>query len=78
VTYVVFCLQGVNCLLRRLRDRDEPIHGLLAGFLAGGSMMWYKSSTIALYLASKLAEVSYSQSCCTQVLILIFSPSVTK
>lgn len=32
---------------------------MLAGFLAGWSMLWYKSSTIALYTAYKLAEVLY-------------------
>ena len=44
-------------MLRWLRDRDSPEHGLIAGFLAGSSMMFYKSSTAALWLASKLAEV---------------------
>ena len=51
------CFQAVNCLLRWARDKDHPLHGAVAGFLAGSSMMFYKSSTIALYLASKLAEV---------------------
>nr|XP_022295310.1 transmembrane protein 135-like isoform X1 [Crassostrea virginica] len=49
----------VNCLLRWLRNKDSEIHGLLAGFLSGWSMLWYKSSTIALYTAYKLAEVLY-------------------
>ncbi|XP_011435666.2 transmembrane protein 135 isoform X2 [Magallana gigas] len=49
----------VNCLLRWLRNKDSEVHGLLAGFLAGWSMLWYKSSTIALYTAYKLAEVLY-------------------
>lgn len=49
----------VNCLLRWVRDKDESLHGLLAGFLAGWSMMWYKSSTLALYTCYKLAEVLY-------------------
>ncbi len=50
-------MQAVNCLLRWLRNEDNELHGLLAGFVAGLSMMWYKSSTIAMYFASKLVEV---------------------
>ncbi|XP_048767436.2 transmembrane protein 135-like isoform X2 [Ostrea edulis] len=49
----------VNCLLRWLRNKDSETYGLLGGFLAGWSMLWYKSSTIALYTAYKLAEVLY-------------------
>lgn len=49
----------VNCLLRWLRDRDDPIHGLIAGFVAGSSMLWYRSGTLALYVTSKLAESLY-------------------
>ncbi|KAL5009518.1 hypothetical protein ScPMuIL_011823 [Solemya velum] len=51
--------RGVNCLLRWLRNHDSSLHGLLAGFLAGWSMLWYKSSTVALYAATKLAERLY-------------------
>lgn len=32
---------------------------LYAGFLAGMSMMFYKSTSISTYLASKLVEVKY-------------------
>ena len=32
---------------------------MVAGFLAGWSMLWYKSQTIALYAAFKLAEILY-------------------
>ncbi|XP_062601770.1 transmembrane protein 135-like isoform X1 [Saccostrea cucullata] len=49
----------VNCLMRWMRNKDSEMYGLLAGFLAGWSMLWYKSSTIALYTAYKLAEVLY-------------------
>ncbi|WAR08065.1 TM135-like protein [Mya arenaria] len=48
--------RALNCVLRWLRDRDDSLHGLVAGFVAGWSMMYYKSSTIALYTASKVAE----------------------
>ncbi|CAH1798581.1 unnamed protein product [Owenia fusiformis] len=49
----------VLCSLRWMRDHDSEAHGLVAGFLAGWSMGFYKSTTIALYLASKLAETMY-------------------
>ena len=50
-------MQAVNCLLRWVRRKDEACHGMVAGFLAGCSSYFYKSSTIALFSASKLAEV---------------------
>ena len=53
----MFYFQAINCLLRWLRKRDDSIHGLFAGFLAGWSMMFYKGPTLALYTASKLLEV---------------------
>ncbi|XP_021352621.1 transmembrane protein 135-like isoform X2 [Mizuhopecten yessoensis] len=51
--------RAVNCCLRHIRNSDSDIHGLLAGVLAGWSMLWYKSVTAALYTAFKLAEVLY-------------------
>ncbi|XP_064594314.1 transmembrane protein 135-like [Liolophura sinensis] len=51
--------RAVSCVLRWVRDKDEELHGLVAGFLAGASMMWYKSVTITLYMATKLAEILY-------------------
>lgn len=51
--------RGVNCVLRWLRKEDAHLHGLLAGFLAGWSLVFYKSSTIALYTACKAAEMLY-------------------
>ena len=47
----------MHCLLRWLRDKEDELHGLVSGFLAGWSMLWFKSQTIALYAAFKLAEV---------------------
>ncbi|XP_076079713.1 transmembrane protein 135-like isoform X1 [Mytilus galloprovincialis] len=55
----VAIFRAVNCLLRWLRDKDDSLHGMVAGFLAGWSMLWYKSQTIALYAAFKLAEILY-------------------
>jgi len=55
--YIFFVFQAVNCLLRWVRNKDDDLHGMVAGFLAGWSMLWYKSQTIALYAAFKLAEV---------------------
>ncbi|XP_060597965.1 transmembrane protein 135-like isoform X2 [Ruditapes philippinarum] len=49
----------LNCLLRWLREKDEALHGLVAGFVAGWSMLFYKSQTVALYTALKLSEMLY-------------------
>ncbi|XP_010784273.1 transmembrane protein 135 [Notothenia coriiceps] len=49
--------KGTSCLLRWLRNIDDELHALIAGFLAGTSMFFYKSTSISMYLFSKLVEV---------------------
>ncbi|KAL4232754.1 hypothetical protein ACF0H5_007442 [Mactra antiquata] len=56
---LVGLFRGINCILRRIRNKDDAIHGAVAGFCAGWSMLFYKSQTIALYTASKLVEMIY-------------------
>ncbi|XP_034034251.1 transmembrane protein 135 [Thalassophryne amazonica] len=51
--------KGTSCFLRWLRDLDDELHALIAGFLAGMSMFFYKSTTISMYLFSKLVETMY-------------------
>lgn len=51
--------KGTSCFLRWLRNLDDELHALIAGSLAGVSMMFYKSTTISMYLASKLVEAMY-------------------
>ncbi|XP_006628179.1 transmembrane protein 135 [Lepisosteus oculatus] len=51
--------KGTSCFLRWVRNLDDELHALIAGFLAGVSMMFYKSTTISMYLASKLVETMY-------------------
>ncbi|KAM5246063.1 transmembrane protein 135 isoform 2-T2 [Ctenodactylus gundi] len=51
--------KGTSCFLRWIRNLDDELHALIAGFLAGVSMMFYKSTTISMYLASKLVETIY-------------------
>ncbi|KAH9525001.1 hypothetical protein Btru_000073 [Bulinus truncatus] len=51
--------RAVNCVLRWIRNKDSDSHGLLAGALAGLSMGFYKSVTVALYAATKLSEILY-------------------
>ncbi|XP_044297455.1 transmembrane protein 135 isoform X3 [Varanus komodoensis] len=51
--------KGTSCLLRWVRNLDDELHALIAGSLAGMSMMFYKSTTISMYLASKLVEAMY-------------------
>uniref|UniRef100_A0A4W3IYZ9 Transmembrane protein 135 n=1 Tax=Callorhinchus milii TaxID=7868 RepID=A0A4W3IYZ9_CALMI len=51
--------KGTSCFLRWVRNLDDELHALIAGFLAGISMMFYKSTAISMYLASKLVETMY-------------------
>uniref|UniRef100_A0A8C7YHA7 Transmembrane protein 135 n=1 Tax=Oryzias sinensis TaxID=183150 RepID=A0A8C7YHA7_9TELE len=51
--------KGASCLLRWIRNIDDELHALVAGFLAGISMFFYKSTTISMYLFSKLVETMY-------------------
>uniref|UniRef100_A0A671X188 Transmembrane protein 135 n=1 Tax=Sparus aurata TaxID=8175 RepID=A0A671X188_SPAAU len=51
--------KGTSCLLRWLRNIDDELHALIAGFLAGMSMFFYKSTTISMYLFTKLVETMY-------------------
>ncbi|XP_070773231.1 transmembrane protein 135 [Enoplosus armatus] len=51
--------KGTSCLLRWLRNIDDELHALIAGFLAGTSMFFYKSTTISMYLFTKLVETMY-------------------
>ncbi|KAI3373661.1 hypothetical protein L3Q82_022272, partial [Scortum barcoo] len=51
--------KGTSCLLRWVRNIDDELHALIAGFLAGTSMFFYKSTTISMYLFTKLVETMY-------------------
>ncbi|KAK3792572.1 hypothetical protein RRG08_009931 [Elysia crispata] len=51
--------RAVNCVLRWVRGRDAAVHGLVGGALAGLSLRFYRSVTIALYAATKLVEILY-------------------
>lgn len=57
--FFVSIYKGTSCLLRWLRDIDDELHALVAGFLAGISMFFYKSPTISMYLFCKLVETMY-------------------
>ncbi|XP_019385919.1 PREDICTED: transmembrane protein 135 isoform X3 [Crocodylus porosus] len=56
---ISYCVKGTSCFLRWVRNLDDELHALIAGSLAGVSMMFYKSTTISMYLASKLVETMY-------------------
>ncbi|KAK8788800.1 hypothetical protein V5799_021424 [Amblyomma americanum] len=49
----------VSCLLRWSGDGRSDWHALPAGLLAGLSMFWYPSPSMALYLVWKLVENTY-------------------
>ncbi|KAK7493002.1 hypothetical protein BaRGS_00015732, partial [Batillaria attramentaria] len=51
--------RAVNCALRWWREKDDAIHGMVAGLLAGGTMYFYKSVTVAMFSCAKLVEVMY-------------------
>ncbi|GAB6029292.1 hypothetical protein CHUAL_005057 [Chamberlinius hualienensis] len=50
---------SVNCCLRWLTKRDDPLFSLPAGFLAGLSMFFYRSSTVAWYVGWRVLEIFY-------------------
>uniref|UniRef100_UPI00358DE174 transmembrane protein 135 isoform X1 n=1 Tax=Myxine glutinosa TaxID=7769 RepID=UPI00358DE174 len=54
-----FLYKATSCILRWTRDSDEEEHALLSGFVAGLSMFFYQSTSISMYLASKLVETLY-------------------
>ncbi|XP_070839874.1 transmembrane protein 135 [Chaetodon trifascialis] len=51
--------KGTSCLLRWVRNIDDELHALIAGFLAGLSMFFYRSTTTSMYLFTKLVETLY-------------------
>ncbi|XP_059144483.1 transmembrane protein 135-like [Physella acuta] len=51
--------RAVNCILRWVRNKDTPVNGFIAGGLAGLTLRFYRSVTIALYAATKLVEILY-------------------
>ncbi|XP_063059076.1 transmembrane protein 135 [Engraulis encrasicolus] len=51
--------KGTSCFLRWVRNLDDELHALIAGFLAGISMFFYRSTSISMYLFSKLVETMY-------------------
>ncbi|CAK8678709.1 unnamed protein product [Clavelina lepadiformis] len=52
--------RACNCSLRWLLDRDIPaLHGALSGAVAGTTLYFYRSTSIALYFFFKLMEVLY-------------------
>ncbi len=51
-----FGFKSTNCLLRHLRQKEDGINSLIAGAVAGMSMMFWKSSEIALYIGARAAE----------------------
>jgi len=54
--FYVFAFRAISCALRWFTNQNDKFHALIAGFFSGWSMIFYKSSTIALYLNFKLLE----------------------
>ncbi|EGG21868.1 hypothetical protein DFA_01754 [Cavenderia fasciculata] len=48
--------KGVNCLLRAIRQKEDGYNSAIAGFVAGASMMFSKSTEVALYLFARALE----------------------
>lgn len=69
----VFIFRAVSCMYRWLTNKNKKISGLIAGFFAGWSMVYYKSSSIALYLNFKLLEVLWMLGVANKKLPLIKS-----
>lgn len=55
---------GVRCLLRKLRKKETPFNAILAGSVAGLSILALDDSnrrrTLALYLLARLAQCAYN------------------
>ncbi|XP_065564644.1 transmembrane protein 135-like [Artemia franciscana] len=54
-------VRSVLCNLRWITGKDRPEHGVIAGFLGGLPMLFYKSTTLASYLMWKTIEVVYRE-----------------
>ncbi|KAK5582356.1 hypothetical protein RB653_003939 [Dictyostelium firmibasis] len=48
--------KGINCLLRAIRGKEDGLNSIIAGFIAGSSMMFSKSTEMALYLFARALE----------------------
>ena len=48
--------QATNCLLRAIRKKEDGLNSLVAGAVAGSSMLFWESTEIALYLSARAAE----------------------
>jgi hypothetical protein len=71
VSYVAL-FHAVCCSVRRLGGGvgggGGSVGGMaLAGLVAGGSMAWYRSSNVALYLAGKAVELCVSRGALSDV-----------
>ncbi|XP_033112723.1 transmembrane protein 135-like [Anneissia japonica] len=51
--------KALCCTFRWFRKTDHPIHGLIAGFVAGLSSSFYRSTTITLYFLLKILQNLY-------------------
>ncbi|KAH9321475.1 hypothetical protein KI387_016114 [Taxus chinensis] len=55
---------GLHCLLRKLRGKETPLNGFLAGSVAGLSVLALddpsRRRTLALYLLARLAQCAYN------------------
>ena len=52
--------KGTNCLLRNVRGKEDAFNSIVAGAVAGSSMMFWKSTEIALYLFARALESIFS------------------
>lgn len=54
---IKWILQGLSCILRWYSNGDERWHALPAGFLAGISLHYFRSSTLVLYVIWRVIDV---------------------
>jgi len=57
--FFVGCWKGIACLLRNIRVRDDEINSIVAGAVAGLSILFSRSTEISMYCLSKGVEAIF-------------------
>jgi len=60
LAFFVSAWKGVACLLRNVRVHDDEFNSLIAGFLAGISIIFSRSTEISMYCLSKGVEAVFN------------------
>eukprot|EP01113_Clastostelium_recurvatum_P023114 TRINITY_DN2763_c0_g1_i1.p1 TRINITY_DN2763_c0_g1~~TRINITY_DN2763_c0_g1_i1.p1 ORF type:complete len:282 (+),score=49.85 TRINITY_DN2763_c0_g1_i1:375-1220(+) len=53
-------MKGINCLMRYIRKTEDGLNSIVAGFLAGTSLVFFRSNELALYLLVRALESAFN------------------